>query len=618
MPLSSILTPINLTLIILVVTAIFFMRGKVRSDLIALCSLLALALCKIITPAQALAGFSSSVVIMMIGLFIVGAAIFRTGLAKMISSKILGLAGNSENKLFILVMVVTAAVGAFVSNTGTVAVMMPIVVSMAASANISSRRYLMPLAFASSMGLFTLISTPPNLVIQESLVENNYEPLGFFSFAPIGFVCLIIGIIVLFFLSKLLVSKHDSTMSTDKKGRTLTDLVEAYNLAHQSYRIDVTSDSPIIGKPLTESKIATQYNISIVKIVRRDKSSRFRKTYIEEVAGPKSVIEKGDILYCQGEKSCIDRFVSENIFTLSEDPFKDGFIGFQESGIAEIFIMPNSRLINRTISEIQFREEYNVNVLGIQHDREYRMNEIRNVKLHSGDALLVQGTWEDLAKLDDRQHDLVLVGQPLKEASKVTLDQKAPIAAGIMLLMIIAMVTNIVAPVIAVLVASVLMIVTGCLRNMEEAYSNINWESIVLIGAMMPMATAFSNTGVDKLISSALVNQLGNMGPYALLAGIYFCTSLLTLFISNTATAILFAPIAMQASIGMGVSPYPLLFAVAVGASMCFASPFSTPPNALVMSAGRYTFMDYIKVGLPLQVIMGIIMVVVLPLIFPF
>lgn len=618
MPLSSILTPINLTLIILVVTAIFFMRGKVRSDLIALCSLLALALSKIITPAQALAGFSSSVVIMMIGLFIVGAAIFRTGLAKMISSKILGLAGNSENKLFILVMVVTAAVGAFVSNTGTVAVMMPIVVSMAASANISSRRYLMPLAFASSMGLFTLISTPPNLVIQESLVENNYEPLGFFSFAPIGFVCLIIGIIVLFFLSKLLVSKHDPTMSTDKKGRTLTDLVEAYNLAHQSYRIDVTSDSPIIGKPLTESKIATQYNISIVKIVRRDKSSRFRKTYIEEVAGPKSVIEKGDILYCQGEKSCIDRFVSENIFTLSEDPFKDGFIGFQESGIAEIFIMPNSRLINRTISEIQFREEYNVNVLGIQHDREYRMNEIRNVKLHSGDALLVQGTWEDLAKLDDRQHDLVLVGQPLKEASKVTLDQKAPIAAGIMLLMIIAMVTNIVAPVIAVLVASVLMIVTGCLRNMEEAYSNINWESIVLIGAMMPMATAFSNTGVDKLISSALVNQLGNMGPYALLAGIYFCTSLLTLFISNTATAILFAPIAMQASIGMGVSPYPLLFAVAVGASMCFASPFSTPPNALVMSAGRYTFMDYIKVGLPLQVIMGIIMVLVLPLIFPF
>lgn len=618
MILKDIFSPTNITLIILVVTAIFFMRGKVRSDLVAICSMLALVIFGIITPTQALEGFSSSVVIMMVGLFVVGAAIFRTGLAKMISSKILRLAGNSENKLFVLVIIVTAAVGAFVSNTGTVAVMMPIVVSMAASANINSRRYLMPLAFASSMGLFTLISTPPNLVIQETLTNNGYEPLAFFSFAPVGFVCLAIGVVVLFFLSKLLVSKNDKSEKTDKKGRTLADLVEAYNLARQSYRIEISSDSPLLNKTLADSKIATLYNISIVKIVRRDKSHRFRKVYLEEVAGPKSVILKDDILYCQGELEDIDRFITENNFEASLKPEKEGFTGFQESGIAEVFIMPNSRLINRTISEVQFREEYNVNVLGIQHNREYQMNEIRDVKLHSGDALLVQGTWGDLAKLDEWQSDLVLVGQPLQEASKVTLDQKAPIAATIMILMIVAMVTNVVAPVIAVLVAAVLMVVSGCLRNMKEAYDNINWESIVLIGAMMPMAAAFSNTGVDKLISGTLVNYLGNVSPYALLAGIYFCTSILTLFISNTATAILFAPIAMQAAKTMDVSPLPMLFAVAVAASMCFASPFSTPPNALVMSAGRYTFMDYIKVGLPLQIIMGVVMVLVLPFIFPF
>lgn len=618
MILKDIFSPTNITLIILIVTAIFFMRGKVRSDLVAICSMLALVIFGIITPTQALKGFSSSVVIMMVGLFVVGAAIFRTGLAKMISSKILRLAGNSENKLFVLVIIVTAAVGAFVSNTGTVAVMMPVVVSMAASANINSRRYLMPLAFASSMGLFTLISTPPNLVIQETLTNNGYEPLAFFSFAPVGFVCLTIGVVVLFFLSKLLVSKNDKSEKTDKKGRTLADLVEAYNLARQSYRIEISSDSPLLNKTLADSKIATLYNISIVKIVRRDKSHRFRKVYLEEVAGPKSVILKDDILYCQGELEDIDRFISENNFEASLKPEKEGFTGFQESGIAEVFIMPNSRLINRTISEVQFREEYNVNVLGIQHNREYQMNEIRDVKLHSGDALLVQGTWGDLAKLDEWQSDLVLVGQPLQEASKVTLDQKAPIAATIMILMIVAMVTNVVAPVIAVLVAAVLMVVSGCLRNMKEAYDNINWESIVLIGAMMPMAAAFSNTGVDKLISGTLVNYLGNVSPYALLAGIYFCTSILTLFISNTATAILFAPIAMQAAKTMDVSPLPMLFAVAVAASMCFASPFSTPPNALVMSAGRYTFMDYIKVGLPLQIIMGVVMVLVLPFIFPF
>lgn len=623
MELSSLLSPINITLAILLVASFFFMRGKVRSDLVAICALLALALTGILSPAEALAGFSNSVVIMMIGLFIVGAGIFRTGLAKMISSKILQTAGGNENKLFIAVMLVTASIGAFVSNTGTVAVMMPIIVSMAASANIDSRRYLMPLAFASSMGMFTLISTPPNLVINNALVDAGYDALSFFSFAPIGFVALSVGVVVLFFLSKSLTSKTKDASNKGKKGKTLKELAEEYNLSKQSYQVEVkTSSSPLIGKSLAELRIATNYDVSIVKIVRKVGNSRFRKAFVEEVAGPKSIIQKDDILYCHGEQNNIERFVSENKLHLEKETDKS-FSDFQESGIAEVFIMPNSNLINRTISEIRFREEYNVNVLGIQRQNEYRMQDIKDAKLHSGDALLIQGTWSDLANLDDRQDDLVLVGQPLKEAAKVTLDQKAPIAAAIMLLMVTAMVFEIVPSVIAIMTAAVLMVITGCLRNVEEAYTSINWESVVLIGAMLPMATAFQNTGVDTLISGGLVSKLGgdtfgDFAPYALLAGIYFCTSLLTMFISNTATAVLFTPIALKAAIEMGVSPYPFLFAVAVAASMCFASPFSTPPNALVMSAGRYSFMDYIKVGLPLQLIMGIVMILVLPFIFPF
>ncbi|MBS5978457.1 SLC13 family permease [Dysgonomonas mossii] len=608
----------NITLATLLVASFFFMRGKVRSDLVAVCALLILALTGVLTPTEALAGFSNSVVIMMIGLFVVGAGIFRTGLAKMISSKILQTAGQNENKLFILVMLVTASIGAFVSNTGTVAVMMPIIVSMAASANISPRRYLMPLAFASSMGMFTLISTPPNLVIQNALVDAGYEALSFFSFAPIGFIALGIGVVVLFFLSKLLVSKSDSSSGKKKEGKSLVELAQEYQLQQQSYKVEVKSDSPLLNKTLAELKIASAYDISISKIIRKNGNSRFRKKFVEEVAGPKSVILKDDVLYCLGDIENIERFVSDNDLHLEKKTDETPFAGFQESGIAEVFIMPNSRLINRTIFEISFREEYNVNVLGIQRQNEYKMRDIKDTKLHSGDALLIQGTWKDLANLDNRQDDLVLVGQPLKEAAKVTLDQNAPIAAGIMILMVLAMVLEILPSVIAIMLAAVLMVVTGCLRNMEEAYNSINWESVVLIGAMLPMATAFQNTGVDTLISGSLVNHLGDMGPYALLAGIYFCTSLLTMFISNTATAVLFTPIALKAAEGMGISPYPFLFAVAVAASMCFASPFSTPPNALVMTAGRYTFMDYMKVGLPLQVIMGIIMILALPLLFPF
>ena len=612
-------TPMNITLIILLVSSIFFMQGKVRADLVAICALLALVVTGILLPSEALSGFSNPVVIMMIGLFVVGGGIFRTGLAKLISSKILRLAGESEIRLFVLVMLVTASIGAFVSNTGTVAVMMRIVVSIAVSAKVSPKRFLMPLAFASSMGILTLIATPPNMIVSNELEKNGFEALSFFSFTPVGLVCLAVGIVVLYFLSKFFLSDEDGKENNDKKsGKSLTDLTHEYQL-HKLTHISISDDSDMIGKTLRELQIPNRYNISIVTVEKIVGGGRFRKNTSEVVAGPNTIIEKGDVLVCYGKKSNISRFIDENNFSVLEDVEKGTDIfDFQEIGIAEVFIMPNSKLVNRTIIDAHFRDEFNVNILGIQRKNEYKMSDLQNEKLHSGDALLIQGTWTDIANLGDRQEDLVLVGQPLKEAAKVTINHKAPVAAVIMALMVIAMVTNIVAPVIAVMSAAVLMVITGCLRNVEEAYKNINWESVVLIAGMMPMAVAFEKTGAAALISDTLVGGLGSYGPYALLAGVYFGTSILTMFISNSATALLFAPIGIQAAANMGVSPYPFMFAVAVAASMCFASPFSTPPNALVMSAGRYKFIDYIKVGLPLQIIMGIVMILVLPLLFPF
>lgn len=608
----------QITLGILVITTVFFIQGKFRTDLVALCALLGLSLFGILTPGEALAGFSNSVVIMMVGLFVVGAGIFRTGLAKMISSKILLLAGNNQSLLFILVMLVTAFVGAFISNTGTVAVMMPIVISMAASAGHSPSRYLMPMAFASSMGLFTLISTPPNLVIQEALVNGGYEPLSFFSFAPVGLVAVGIGVVLLFFLSKMLVSKeqqNDTGNSKRKKVKSLTEILKEYNLQKQLHKIEVPEGSPLLGKPLADLAITTRYGITIVKITPAAKNNRFRS---EETPGAQTVIHPGDVIYCQGNEQNIETFIRENGL-VAGTPEKNEFVSqMQNDGLAEVFILPTSEYINHTIKEIRFRENFNVNVVGIQRNRDYRIDDFSDVKLQAGDGLLVQGSWEMIAALGEVPNDLVLVGQPLKEASKITLDHKAPVAALIMILMIAVMAFDVIPAVIAVLLASVFMVMTGCLRNMEEAYGSINWQSIVLIAAMLPMSTAFEKTGVTTLISGFLLERLGDMGPYILLAGVYFCTSLMTMVVSNTATAVLLAPIGMQTAISMGVSPYPFLFAVAVAASMCFASPFSTPPNALVMSAGGYRFMDYVKVGLPLQLIMGIIMILVLPLLFPF
>ena len=616
------------TIIVLLVAAVFFAMGKVRSDLVALCALLALMMFGILSPAEALSGFSNPVVIMMVGLFVVGGAIFQTGLAKKISGKMMNLAGNSELRLFLLVMLVTAFIGAFVSNTGTVALMLPIVVSLAARARMNVSRLLIPLAFSSSLGgMLTLIGTPPNLVIQETLVEAGYEPLSFFSFAPVGVVCIAVGMVVLLPLSQWFLGKKSSSDGHGRrKSKSLHELVREYHLTDNLVKVKVDADSLACGKTVSELDIHNRYALTVYE-VRREKTmqSGLLKTVNQRLAGPQTELQSGDIIYIIGEKEQTSKFVSDYrlavVETQESEPEEGGAqLDFYDIGIAEIVMMPTSRLVNRKLKESGFRSKYHINIVGVRRKGQYIMDNLAELRLHGGDVLLVQGTWENISRLNRDEEDWVVLGQPLEEAEKVTLDYKAPLAACIMLLMIALMVFDFipVAPVTAVMFAGVLMVLSGCFRNVEAAYKTINWESIVLIAAMLPMSVALEKTGASALVSRTLAESLGHYGPYALLAGIYFSTSLLTLFISNTATAVLMAPIALSSAAQMGLSPYPFLFAVTLGASMCFATPFSTPPNALVMQAGRYTFMDYVKVGLPLQVIVGIVMVFALPLLFSF
>ena len=592
------------TIIILVLSAVFFAMGKVRSDLVALCALVALLLTGILTPQEALSGFSNSVVIMMVGLFVVGGAIVQTGLAKKASGKLMTLAGDSELCLFLLLMVVTAVIGAFVSNTGTVALMMPIVVSLAQKAKMRASRLLMPLAFASSMGgMLTLIGTPPNLVIQEALTENGFEPLKFFSFLPVGIVCIIVGIVVLLPLSKHILNggKQRQNGETGKKrAKSLDDLMEEYNLKGN---LSVFA----VGK----------LSIANVLEVRRIKQPRspLMKEVEQRLAGPDTKLTEGDIVYVSGDPAQAMQFAADMKLNKTSEE-----LAFYDIGIAEVVLMHNSRLCGKTLKETGLRRLYNVNALGVRRGENYITDGLADMTFRQGDIILIQGKWKNISRIADVADGIVVMGQPLEEASRVTLDYKAPLAAAIMLLMILTMVFDFIpiAPVTAVMVAGLLMVITGCIRSVEAAYKTINWESIVLIAAMLPMSVALEKTGASAMVASLLADNLGQASPYALLAGVYFTTSLLTMFISNTATAVLMSPIALTSAAAIGVSPYPMLFAVTLGASMCFASPFSTPPNALVMQAGGYSFMDYIKVGLPLQIIMGLVMIVVLPLIFPF
>ena len=618
----------TITLSILIITVAMFIWGRVRADIVALTALAALLVFGILTPSEALAGFSSPIVVMMIGLFVVGGAIMQTGLAKLTGNKLMALSRGNETITFLLVMLVTSFIGAFVSNTGTVALMMPIIVSLAAASGMQSSRFLMPLAFAGSLGgMLTLIGTPPNLVIDEVLTEAGYQPLAFFSFFPVGLIVIAIGIIVLMPLSKIFLSKKQNGKKKDK-AKSLDDLVDEYQLLDNLHRYIVpskrygTADEnggvmDIVGKTLKDLSIQKKYGVSIIEI-RNEKKSKLGlvKDVNQNMAKSSSTISVHDILYILGDEEKIEKFAHD--YGLRK--MKDVKIDFYDLGLTEIVVMPTSNFVGLRIGEANLRKRFGINVLGVKRGEEYITDNLIAAKLHVGDMLLVQGEWTNLAHLTSDTSNWVVLDQPEKTADKVLLDYKAPVAAAIMLLMVAMMVFDFipVAPVTAVIIAGLLTVFTGCFRNVEAAYKTINWESIVLIAAMMPMSTALEKTGASALVSQTLVDSLGAMGPTALLAGIYFTTSLMTMFISNTATAVLMAPIALVAAQQVGVSPYSFLFAVTLGASMCFASPFSTPPNALVMKAGGYSFMDYVKVGLPLQIIIGVVMTFVLPLLFPY
>lgn len=606
-----------------VLTIVAFITDKVRSDIVALCSLAVLLVTNVLTPSEALAGFSNSAVVMMIGLFVVGGAVFQTGLARIISGKLLKLAGDSEPKLFFLVVIVTATVAAFVSNTGTVALLLPIVLAMSKTAGTSPAKLMMPLAFASSLGgVLTLIGTPPNLIVDGYLRDHGLGGFAFFDFLPIGIVCLVVGTLLLYPLCRFFLGKKARDGEVEGKEQSLASLLHEYHISEFVFRLQaLEGTSHLEGRTVGELDIRRKYGINILE-VRRANRSVFSAN-IQETVSADTMLQGGDTLYVLGRRKRVENFAREHHLTVFEDEEREGKgkLDFYEIGLAEVLITPESALINRTLASANFKERFNVNVLAIKSDGKYLFDNVTATKVKAGDMLLVHGAWQGIESMNKKNREWIVIGSPSEDAENVPLDHKAPLAAAIMALMVICMVFADqigVKPVAAVIIAGLLMVLTRCVRSVDAAYKMIGWESIVLIAAMMPMSTALSKTGISAWTAHTLVETLRSFGPIATLAGVYVVTSLLSTFISNSATAILVVPIAWAAAEQLGVSPAPFMMTAAVAASCCFATPICTPPNAMVMNAGHYTFMDYVKVGLPLQLIIGIVAIFTIPLLFPF
>ncbi|WP_339254934.1 SLC13 family permease [Sporosarcina sp. FSL W8-0480] len=595
------------------------MTNKIRADLVAILALLAFVLTGILSPIEALSGFSNSVVIMIAALFVIGAGILRTGLAQMAGSLLLKYSDDSEKRLFILLLVIVASVGAFMSNTGTVALMLPIVVSIAISIKSSPSKYLIPLSYmASFSGLLTLIASPPNLIVSQMLVDNGYEKLSFFQITPIGIIGVVVGIIYLYFVrNKLLPKRKSATTDVDNK-LSAKQLATDYELGGNLFLLKVPAISGLVGKRLAQLKIPATYHLCILKISRKStEGMNLLPMNFHEMAGPNSFIQEKDRLYIQGSRSNVEKFAFDYNLSIEESSSEADELVSKQLGIAEVLLTPHSSFINETLRSIGFREKYNLNILGINRQGEYVEKDMSKQTLRFGDALLVQGTWDSIELLSRDTRNVVVIGQPKEHASMAAASGKASIAGAIMILMVLLMVLEIFPAVISVLIGAALMILTGCVRNMDDAYGQINWESVVLIGAMLPMATALEKTGGMVLLSEGIIQFMGGLGPLGVLGGIFFITMLFGQFISNTATAVLFAPIGLSAALSIGVSPYPFLIAVAVGASMAFSTPVASPTNALVMTAGGYQFKDFVKIGVPLQFIMLIVMMIAIPILFP-
>ena len=460
------------TLIVLLAAALLFVDGRLRADLVAVCATLALVLAGVLSPEEALAGFAHPVVAMMAGLFVVGGGIFGTGLAKKLGTGMLGLAGRSETRLFVLLMLTTSFVGAFVSNTGTVALMLPIVVSMARSAGLPPARFLMPLAFAGSMGgMLTLIGTPPNLIVRDALAAAGYEPLRFFSFTPVGVICVAVGTAVLIPLSGRFLRERKGK-GNEGQEKSLRELSEEYGLTRGLAKARVATGAPMAGHSLRELDIYGRYGVNVVEILRTGpQGMALRK--VEQFAMGDVALQEGDHLLLSGEAAQTARLAED--MGLAPDAQAKGEgpkMNFYDVGMAEIVVMGAAPVVGLTVEEADFRGNYGLNVLGIKRQDAYIWKDLKQQRLHAADIVLVQGNWDNIARLKRQEgREWVVVGQPAERAQRVTLDYKAPTAALIMLAMVVVMAVDAipVAPVTAVAVAAVLMVATGCVRGVEGA-----------------------------------------------------------------------------------------------------------------------------------------------------
>lgn len=589
------------TLVILTVMIIGFIGGWLRADLVALLGLLLLVLTNQLTPVEAMAGFSNSVVLMIAGLFIVGAGLFHTGLAERLGAALIPYAKGSEIRLFLVLMVTVTLLSSLMSNTGTVALLIPVVLAMSRQMGTSPAKLLMPLAFFSSIGgTMTLIGTPPNLVAAETLRNTSSGALGFFALLPIGLVMAVVGLFYFNVIGNRLLGTNDVRASA----------LPRLAMPHVSlFAFILPKGHPLIGRTLRDVDWSRN-GLIVVGEQQKGVTHRF------VTARAETRLTEGQV-YVSGAEADVRRMAEREGVKVERVDVKAVY--GKAGGVAVFTIPTDSPLVGHCLSESHLRNDYRLNVLQvIRPNEEIAITRLKDVPLERGDMLVAQGEWDDLERAGE-ETSLLLANERVTDVANRAVSERHQLAAGlIMLMMVTLLVFEWVDPTVAVWLAALAMVLTGAMRHMDVAYDSIQWSSLLLIAAMIPVGQALDNAGVMAWLVTWISDSFGQAGPVWVLVAIFLATMALSQIISNTATAVLFAPLAVSLATALQVSPVPLVVAVAIAASLAFMTPFGSPTNAMVFGIGGYRFFDFVKVGLPLQVVTAVIAVFTILLLFPF
>jgi len=589
---------IGLTLGIIVMALVLFATEKLRVDLIALIVLLLASITGLVPKEDVFSGFANPAVITIWAVYIVSGGLFKTGVADILGSFILRLSGSGEARLIAVIMLVCGIMSAFMNNVGAVAVLMPAVIGISNKTKIPVSKLLIPLAFSSLLGgSMTLIGTPANILAQGILVARGLPSFGFFDITPMGIIALLTGIIYM-----VLIGRHLLPVRV-----TASDLKVSKQLRPYIGEVQVNPQSSLVGKNLYESKLGEEYDLNVLS-VHRDGSliTRLHRDFI---------IEPNDRLILEG--SAQNMITAQDNLNLISQPNPDIDLidlDMEDSYIFEATLSPLSKIAGRTLKEVRFRDRFGFTALAIWRYGDVITERLRDTPLHFGDALLLQGPPGRVAALNDGNEFLVMQHVDIEKRGR---REKAPLAAGIMLLVIALAIFSDLGIAISMVTGSVLMVLTGCL-TMDDAYESIDWRTVFLVGGMLTLGIAMENTGTAQFLADLLLGAIGDWGPLALLAGIYLLSALITQPMSNAAAVVLMVPIAIEIALDIDANILTFVMAVVIGAATSFMTPVGHKANVLVFGPGGYKFFDYTRVGILLTAFLFIVSMIFLPILWPF